>query len=263
MKRPLQDLHSSGGFRRNDLPPLMRCKFQPLSRNPTFTPSRYVQPWTALIKKGQVSAGGRGQCLCLTLDEEVHRGGPRPTAGLDGAHVLALIRHVHVLNLDGELVLIQGHQFHSGIHRPFIFPGEQDAGAVEPRRVRDHFPLCAPATGHTQTNANFNVSVTNVTYAAQHYLLFPAHVCVIVQHGWTIILLFVKSNQPTDQWHQQVSRSSRQTAVDWQLTSFTLALWVSRPCVKTPVTLEQIYHNPEINTSPVASRRLWQVQVLI
>lgn len=88
-----------------------------------------------------MSAGGG-----VTLDEEVHRGGPRPTAGLDGAHVLAFVRHVHVLDLDGELVLIQGHQLHSGIHRPFIFSGEQDAGAVEPGRVRDHLALCAPAT---------------------------------------------------------------------------------------------------------------------
>lgn len=113
--------------------------------------------------------------LSVTLDEEVHRGGPRPAAGLDGAHVLAFIRHVHVLDLDGELLLIQGHQLHPWIHRPLIFPGEQYAGPVEPRRVRDHLPLCAPAAGQTDQCQRQR----EPNPRPPPFLFFSTHVCVI------------------------------------------------------------------------------------
>ena len=80
-------------------------------------------------------------CVCVTLHEDVHRGGARPAAGLHGADVGPLVRHVHVLDLDGELVLVQGDQADPRVHRPLVLPRVQDAGAVQPGCVCDDVPL--------------------------------------------------------------------------------------------------------------------------
>lgn len=90
------------------------------------------------------SPGSGGHFGVITLDEDVHWGGPWSEARLHRTHVLAFIWHVHVFNLDGKLVLIEGHQTHSGIHWPFVFSGVQYTRPVEPRCVCDNVPLCAP-----------------------------------------------------------------------------------------------------------------------
>ena len=82
---------------------------------------------------------------CVTLHEDVHRGGARPAAGLHGAHVRPLVRHVHVHDLDGELVLVQDDQADPGVHGPLVLPGVQYAGAVQPGCVCDDVTLRTPA----------------------------------------------------------------------------------------------------------------------
>lgn len=140
-------IHQMGSDVMRNPPPfktrtLVLCKFKQLLRNPitAFT----IRLWNGANEGSGVCWGA----VRVTLDEEVHRGGSRSTAGLHCAHVLAFIRHVHILNLDGELLLIQGHQTHSGIHWPFIFSSIQYAGPVKPSSVCDNVSLCAPVTGY-------------------------------------------------------------------------------------------------------------------
>ena len=85
--------------------------------------------------------------LRVTLDNKMHGGGCGPTAGLDRANVLAFVRHVHIFDLDGELVLVQSHQTHSGIHRPLVLPSVKYAWSVQPSCVRNHIALRASKIG--------------------------------------------------------------------------------------------------------------------
>lgn len=98
---------------------------------------------TCLSRFVLLLSNGMDVGVYVTLDDKMHWGGCGSTAGLDRAHVLAFVRHVHIFDLDGELVLVQSHQTHSGIHRPLVFPGVEDARPVQPSCVRDHVPLRA------------------------------------------------------------------------------------------------------------------------
>lgn len=61
----------------------------------------------------------------LTLNNDVHGCGSGSAASLHRADVLALVRQVHILNFDGELVLVQSNQTHPGVHGPLILSGVQ------------------------------------------------------------------------------------------------------------------------------------------
>lgn len=111
-----------------------------------------LPPKTAYVCESapSMSSNGMDVRLSVTLDDKMHWGGRRSTAGLDRAHVLAFIRHVHIFDLDGELVLVQSHQTHSGIHRPLVLPGVEYAGPVQPGCVRSHVTLRTSKSRETE-----------------------------------------------------------------------------------------------------------------
>ncbi len=79
----------------------------------------------------------------LTLNDDVHGCGSGSAASLHRADVLALVRQVHILNFDGELILVQSNQTHPGVHGPLILSGVQYTWSVEPRCVCHKVPLWA------------------------------------------------------------------------------------------------------------------------
>lgn len=79
--------------------------------------------------------------LQLTLHDDMDGCGSGLAAGLNGTHVQSFVTQVYVLDLNGELVTVQGDEADSGIHRPLILAGVQYTGPVQPGRVRHDIAL--------------------------------------------------------------------------------------------------------------------------
>lgn len=79
--------------------------------------------------------------LQLTLHNDVDRCGSGLAFGLNSAHIESFVTQVYVLNLNGELVTVQGDQADSGIHGPLILTGVEYTGPVQPGCVRHHITL--------------------------------------------------------------------------------------------------------------------------
>lgn len=61
----------------------------------------------------------------LTLNDDVHGCGSGSAASLHRADVLALVCQVHILDFNGELILVQSNQIHPGVHGPLVLSGVQ------------------------------------------------------------------------------------------------------------------------------------------
>ena len=106
----------------------------------------------------------------LTLNDEVHLGGLGLLVGEDGAHVGALVVHVHAKDLDAVLadrrVL---HQHHARVQGPLLAARKQDGGAVQPGHPRHLAVHAASVTGgqHNEKEGGEEIQYANDTRRTQ------------------------------------------------------------------------------------------------
>ena len=114
---------------------------------------------------------------------------PQVALALDGAGVLAVVRHVHLLYLQAVLVLVRhaGHDGDARVHRPLVASREDDAGAVQPGAFGDAVQQVAPERDKEEGGEGEIFAHTH-THTHPHRHLKPPPVCP--QEPWTNYFFF-------------------------------------------------------------------------